>query len=105
MRAVLIALVAGCVCFAFGATKSVAADNAGQIPASLLASFGADSMQHLSDAQGMEIRGKGIRGSCIPSCRPSCQPTCQPKSCERSPCEVKICIPICRPKCSIGGSG
>ena len=101
MRLLLMAAGLGLAMVAVNTSTSAAADNAGNVPATLLASLGVGGMQHLSDAQGMEIRGKGTRGLCIPSCRPVCQPSCQPKSCERPPCEIikQICVPICRPTC------
>ena len=100
MRMLLVAAVLSFGLVAINASTS-SADQGGNVPTATLTSLGISGMQPISDAQGMDIRGKGTRGSCIPSCRPSCQPVCQPKSCESS-CKKTYCAPkpVCRPTCT-----
>lgn len=101
MRTLLIAAIVGVALVAVNASTSAAADTNGQVPASMLASLGASQMQPMSDAQGMNIRGKGTsRGCCVSSCcRSSCESSCE-SSCSKSRCASSCSrSTYCRPKC------
>ena len=58
MRTLLVVAVLSACCLFAGATTSMAADHS-QVPQGTLAQMGLSSMQPMSDAQGLAVRGKG----------------------------------------------